>query len=93
MIDRLISDYVALHEIYGNISEEQHDRLKKELKALMQTEAYMYLKYEQLRRTVGRMRLDMSDSTKVMEAAAYQAEALTAKPQEPVQPQKSHWRG
>jgi len=92
-MDKIARDYVFLSDMFKDSSPERIEKLKAGVKAMMDTEAYMYLKYQELTSTMQSIGLNMDSEDVVRCKTIYMAEHITRVPRPPVEPRKSHFRG
>jgi len=97
MITKVMCDYVALHDMFEDLSTEGERKVKHKVRLMLDTEAYRYLKYRILCKAVNRIErgvtgaaepsLDFIQSAEMGEALA---NSLNIKEKEP---RVSHFRG
>ena len=92
MMDKAIRDYVSLAIIFEDKSDEELEKIRRDLRTMMESEPYMYLKYHQLKRMVGMMLNDRTPGTKEQSNTVYLAEVVSAKKEAPKEAPKSKWR-
>ena len=93
MMDKIARDYVALSDIFKEASPEKIEKLKAGVKDMMDTEAYMYLKYIGLKNIMSAIDSNMDVEADTAEKMIYMADMVCQPPRPPVEPRKSHFRG
>ena len=93
MMDKIARDYVFLSDMFKDSSPEKIEKLKAGVKDMMETEAYMYLKYIGLKNIMFAIDSNMDVEADTAEKMIYMAEHISQPPRPPVEPRKSHFRG
>lgn len=97
MIKKAMQDYVALEEMFGDLSPEKERSIKVAVKRMLETEEYAYVKYHILKMAIRRMEISATGTSSrsadfIQSAAAADdlANSLNVKEQEPYE---SKFRG
>ena len=65
MIERVVSDFAALHDIFAELAPEAERKVKIAVRNMIETEAYSYLKYHILKRAMSRIERGLTGSPDV----------------------------
>ena len=65
MIEKVMCDYVALREMFNDITPEKERAVKIAVRKMIETEEYSYLKYKILQRAVDRIERGVTGASEV----------------------------
>ena len=97
MIEKVMCDFVALHDMYGDLDPDGERKIRQQVKLMLDTEAYRYLKYRILCKALKRIERGVTgaqepslDFIQSAELGDEIAKSLEVKEKEP---RMSHFRG
>ena len=97
MIEKVMSDFVALHDMFSEVTPEKERSLKLAVRTMIESEAYSYLKYQILRRAASRIERGLTGSQEpsldFIRSAFMGEEISKSLDIKPVEPRKSYFRG
>ena len=97
MIEKVMCDYVALHDMFAGLSEDGERKIKHKVRLMLDTEAYMYLKYRMLQQGTRRLETGLQDDPVKAWAiiqTSYTGDNLAKSLEvKEIKPRESHFRG
>jgi len=94
MITKIMCDFVALKDMFGDLSPEGERKVKHKVRLMLDTEAYMYLKYRILETGTRKLLQDHPEKAWPILQTAYKADDIAKSLEvKPIEPRVSHFRG